>query len=260
MGIFRGIFLPEANGRRIIQSWFLYKLTVCIFGHQQAPARNVFCITWISEMLLKQYCLRFGYFKDLWNYLEPKLHMELSSPCKSDALIYFPVLSPADCYDVLSYPPMSSLDCVGDRVPLTPPNIFVVLQPLRAGNFDSLWRAAHFSFPSIVLYQSCPFTPIERHNNCLCSRRPLSEEVAVPKKTAVYIYIYMHIIICIDMYIYAHLYVSIYGLFGWGLSFIPSWGHVPGLLGHLWFLDCAIHGFDESLVMPAAAVKGVSMC
>ena len=135
-------------------------------------------------MLLKQYCLRFGYFKDLWNYLEPKLHMELSSPFKSNALIYFPVLSPADCYDVLSYPgypPMSSLDCVGDRVPLTPPNIFVVLQPLRAGNFDSIWRA-HFSFPSIVLCQSCPFTPIERHNNCLCSRRPLSEEVAVPKK------------------------------------------------------------------------------
>lgn len=31
---------------------------------------NVFCITWISEMLLKQYCLRFGYFKDLWNYLD----------------------------------------------------------------------------------------------------------------------------------------------------------------------------------------------
>jgi len=31
---------------------------------------NVFCITWIAEMLLKQYCLRCGYFKDLWNYLD----------------------------------------------------------------------------------------------------------------------------------------------------------------------------------------------
>ena len=39
-----------------------------------AWVRNLFCLTWIVEMLLKVYYLKLAYFKDLWNYLDPKPH------------------------------------------------------------------------------------------------------------------------------------------------------------------------------------------
>lgn len=139
-GNFQGDFLARSKWQNDHSKLILIQNSQSVsFGHQQAPARNVFCITWISEMLLKQYCLRFGYFKDLWNYLEPKLHMELSSPFKSNALIYFPVPPLQIVMMFLVIPQCLVLIVLAIESHSLHQTFFVVLQPLRAGNFDSIW-------------------------------------------------------------------------------------------------------------------------
>lgn len=157
------------------------KFTVCIFRPPASTSKECVLhhvdIRDVAEAVLFAIWIFQGLVELPWAKAAYGTQFSLQEQC-------FDLLSgtsPADCYDVLSYPPMSSLDCVGDRVPLTPPNIFCCSSTTQSRQlrFD---MDAHFSFPSIVLCQSCPFTPIERHNNCLCSRRPLSEEVAVPKK------------------------------------------------------------------------------
>eukprot|EP00438_Fugacium_kawagutii_P030189 Skav207275 [mRNA] locus=scaffold434:122034:124755:- [translate_table: standard] len=61
----------------IIMNCIILGLEIDLSGHSP-PAlwivfENFFCICWIVEMVLKIYCLRILYFKDLWNYLEPDL-------------------------------------------------------------------------------------------------------------------------------------------------------------------------------------------
>lgn len=47
-----------------------------VFSHAM---RNVFCIVWICELLLKLFCLGWLYCKDPWNYLEPEPHNDMNA-------------------------------------------------------------------------------------------------------------------------------------------------------------------------------------